>query len=252
MRLLKLVVVGLVGIACFAAKAAIAQETPAQIAAASGVSFADQVTELRADRLQLRLSNPEEARFANLGALAARRDSAARDRAYELALVARAGAGFDVSLSQRGVGFDARAIWRERRLELRLGRGLRGMRDEPSTKPTWYFFAASEDEALIWRPGQQRNAFGGPSPGFALQDRVEIGDLQAGITYEFGGVQASLAYVQREINVRSGAQNFSQDERFAGFTLAMRREGEFWGYRREEHVAAFVHCCFSIVGRDDL
>jgi hypothetical protein len=36
-------------------------------------------------------------------------------------------------------------------------------------------------------------------------------------------VQASLAYVEREVNVRTGSQNFSQDERFAGFTLTMRR-----------------------------
>jgi len=226
MRLSKLVVVGLVGIVTLAATAALAQETPAQIAAASGVNFTDQNNEMRSDRFLLHVSGGEAGRFSTWAPTTAPRERSARGARYELAFVARAGAGFDVSVSQRaGVGFDASGdIARESRgSELRLGRGL-GMKDEgPSLTPTWYFFAASEDEALIWRPGQQRNALGGPSPGFALQDRVEIGDLQAGITYEYRGIQASLAYVEREINVRSGAQNFSQDERFAGFTLTMRR-----------------------------
>ncbi|HRK64210.1 MAG TPA: hypothetical protein PLN53_07420 [Terricaulis sp.] len=227
MRFSKLVVVGLVGIVTLAANAAFAQETPAQIAAASGVSFTDTINDMRSDRFALHVTGGDERRFASLASVSTERERRSNDTRYELAVVASAGAGFDVSLSQRGgVGYDASGdIDRQSRAsELRLGKGLRGMRDDaPSLTPTWYFFAASEDEALIWRPGQQRNAFGGSAPGFALQDRVEIGDLQAGITYEFRGIQASLAYVEREINVRSGAQNFSQDERFAGFTLTMRR-----------------------------
>lgn len=95
-------------------------------------------------------------------------------------------------------------------------------RDLPSAEPRWYFFAASEDEALVWQPGQ-RNEFGGSGSSFALQDRVEIGDMQVGITYERYGIQASLAYVEREISVRTvGSQGFKQDENFAGFTLTMR------------------------------
>ena len=224
MRFFKLVVVGLVGVISLAANAAQAQDATAPIAAATGVSFVEPVIEFRSDQFSVELGDAEAARFSNFSPQP-RRDRRPTGADYELALVARAGAGFDLALSQRGgVGFDAEGdVERERRAsELRLGRGISGMRDEPSLTPTWYFFAASEDEALIWRPGQ-RNAFGGASPGFALQDRVEVGDLQAGITYEFGGIQASLAYVEREINVRSGAQNFSQDERFAGFTLTMRR-----------------------------
>ncbi len=223
MRFSKLVVVGLVGIVSFAANAAFAQETPA-IAAASGVSFTESSTALRIESVRFQASESDSARFANLAPVStnrARRD----DTNYELAVIARAAGGFDVSLAQRaGVGFNAAGdVARESRSsELRLGHGLQQLRDEPTTAPTWYFFAASEDEALIWRPGQ-RNAFGGASAGFALQDRVEIGDLQAGITYEFRGIQASLAYVEREINVRSGSQNFSQDERFVGLTLTMRR-----------------------------
>ena len=133
--------------------------------------------------------------------------------------------GLDVSFAQRGgLGFNREGdIERQSRAsELRLGRGLRGMRrEERSSEPTWYFFAASEDEALVWRPGV-RNEFGGQSASFAVQDQVEIGDLQAGVTYEANGWQASIAYVEREISVHAGSETFSQDEAFAGFTLTMR------------------------------
>jgi hypothetical protein len=141
-----------------------------------------------------------------------------------VALIASAPRGFDVAFAQRGgLGFNqAGDLERESRSsELRLGRGLRMQRDAPSSSPKWYFFAASEDEALIWRPGI-RTEFGGSDGGFALQDRVEIGDLQAGVTYEANGWQASLAYVEREVSVRAGNQTYSADEDFAGFTLTMR------------------------------
>jgi hypothetical protein len=93
--------------------------------------------------------------------------------------------------------------------------------DERSDRPTWYVFAASEDEALTWRPGV-RNEFGGVSSSFGLQQRVEIGDMQAGITYERNGWQASFAYVEREISARNGSQTVYQDESFTGVTLTLR------------------------------
>lgn len=225
MRFCTLVIVGLVGIASWTATAANAkaQEALTPFAAASGVSFQDApaAPELRLNRFRLELSRAEEERsFAFTPHQAQRRNGPN----YAFALVTRAGAGFDLALSQRGgIGFNAAGdvARHSRSAELRIGRGLGMREDAPSAGPRWYFFAASEDEALIWRPGQ-RTAFGAEPGGFAMQDRVEIGDLQAGITYEFRGVQASLAYVEREVTVRSGAQHFSEDERFAGFTLTMR------------------------------
>jgi hypothetical protein len=83
-------------------------------------------------------------------------------------------------------------------------------------------FVASDDEALTWQPGV-RSEFGGQGASLALQDRVEVGDLSAGVTYERNGVQASLAYVEREESARIGQQNFSQDESFTGVTVTMRR-----------------------------
>jgi hypothetical protein len=226
MLLRKLVVVGLVGFVSFAANIATAEDAGApgaDFVAVDGVSFADP-TQAFTDRFDLNIGEATAPRFIRLApSETARRDS--DYRRYEFELIASGAAGFEVAFAQRGgIGFnDQGDIERESRgSELRLGRGLRSLpRNQPSSTPTWYIFAASEDEALIWRPGA-RSAFGGSGSSFALQDRVEIGDIQAGVTYEHYGWQASLAYVEREISVRSGSRTFTQDEDFAGFTLTMR------------------------------
>ncbi|MEZ5994830.1 MAG: hypothetical protein R3C25_03675 [Hyphomonadaceae bacterium] len=106
--------------------------------------------------------------------------------------------------------------------ELRVGRGLVRARNAGDGGASTYVFVASEDEALTWQPGS-RNEFGGQGASLALQDRVEVGDLSAGVTYERDGIQASLAYVERQQSTVVGNQGFSQDERFAGVTLTMRR-----------------------------
>jgi hypothetical protein len=229
MLLRKLVVVGLVGmIQIAAAQIAMAQEPNAPpMAAVEGVSFADaNASDSFTDRFSVAVDAAPQARFAATTAAPWRQDDNDRnDRGFEVALTARGAAGFDVSAAQsRRFGFDeAGDVARESRsAEFRLGRGLQGLRDSDSRAPSWYVFVASEDEALIWRPGGQRNAFGGSSSGFALQDRVEIGDLQAGITYEVYGLQASLAYVEREISVQVGRESVSLEERFAGVTLTLR------------------------------
>lgn len=228
MLLRKLVVVGLVGFVSCIANIATAEDAvgpSATFIGASGVDFADP-SQAFGDRFQLNLSPGDGPRFSNFTQSAPSRRSNSGDRGYQVDIVASSDSGYDLAFSQRaGVGFnDQGDVDRQSRgSELRIGRGLRDMpRDRPSREPTWYMFAASEDEALIWRPGAQRNEFGGSSPSFALQDRVEIGDMSAGVTYERYGVQASLAYVQREVSVRTGARTFNQDQEFAGFTLTMR------------------------------
>lgn len=227
MLLRKLVVVGLAGLFSVVANVAIAEDAigpTASFVGLSGVDFADP-SDAFTNRFSISVSDGAEARFSRLAPSDAVRRDDDNYRRYEVALVAIAPRGFDVAFAQRGgLGFsDSGDLERQSRAsELRLGRGLRSVRrDAPSASPKWYFFAASEDEALIWRPGA-RNNFGGAAAGFALQDRVEIGDIQAGITYEREGWQASLAYVEREISVRAGNQNYTADEDFAGVTLTMR------------------------------
>lgn len=229
MLLHRLVVVGLAGFVSFAASFATAEDAVAPGASfvgVDGVSFADLTDAFGADRFKLNIGQGAGSRFTNLSSSAPPTPDTPDYRRYEVALVARGAAGIDVAFAQHGgLGFNEEGdIERESRgSELRLGRGLRNMpRDHPSASPTWYIFAASEDEALIWRPGV-RNAFGGAGTSFALQDRVEIGDLQAGITYEMNGLQASLAYVERKISARTGSRSVSHDEDFAGLTITMRR-----------------------------
>jgi hypothetical protein len=119
------------------------------------------------------------------------------------------GAGADGDLNRSGVGS-----------EVRVGRGL--VRDTASRETeSTYVFVASDNEAVTWRPGE-RSEFGGRGDRLALENRAEVGDLSAGVTYERNGVQASLAYVERSESTRVGNQSFSQDQSFTGVTVTVR------------------------------
>ena len=227
MLIRKLVVVGLVGFVSFAANIATAEDAVDPAASSSyaidGVDLADPGQALTS-RIQLSPSESNN-RFSSLAPAEPTYTGRANQRGYEFEFVGPGMSGLNVSFAQRGgVGFNNQGdIDRQiRASELRLGRGLGVERSQPSAEPTWYFFAASEDEALTWRPGARRDFGGSSGPSFGLQDRVEIGDMQAGITYERYGVQASLAYVEREFTVISGAQSFTRDDSFAGLTITMR------------------------------
>lgn len=226
-----LFLVGWMGLASLFINVATAEDAVAPTAyAVDGVSFSDPDAAYYASRFKVDFSDEFSSRFSRLGPgrdLAPLNPDALRQ--VEIALSAPAGAGFDVAFAHRAglaANADGDVERRTRGSELRLGRGLTNMRrrEAPSwNNPAWYFFAASDDEALTWAPGS-RNSFAGSSSGWALQDRVEVGDLQAGITYEAGGLQASLAYVEREISVRAGARDLSQDQSFTGLTLTMRHQ----------------------------
>lgn len=204
----------------FAVDFASAQEAPAE------VSFADSAN-----------LNPETPALD----LSVRDDSAARfsrnsesglpevqgPRRLELQLAAGGGdSPVDVSVAQRATfGSDENGdIDRQGSgSELRVGRGLVDRDSANNRGSSVYAFVASDNEALTWRPGGQRSEFGGRGDAFALQEQVEVGDMSAGVTYERNGVQASLAYVEREESARVGHESFSTDESFTGVTLTMRR-----------------------------
>lgn len=105
--------------------------------------------------------------------------------------------------------------------EVRIGQGLVRERAQDEASST-YVFVASDNEAITWQPGA-RNEMGVPSSNLARQDRVEVGDVSAGVTFERNGVQASIAYVEREESATVGTQSYSQDESFTGVTVTMRR-----------------------------
>lgn len=133
----------------------------------------------------------------------------------------------DISVAQRAslsANSDGEVDGAGRGSELRIGRGLVGER-ETSSEPSVYMFVASDDEALTWQPGSgNRNEFGSRGSSLALQDRVEIGDMSAGVTWEQNGLQASLAYVERSESTRVGRRNYSHDQEFAGVTVTMRTQ----------------------------
>lgn len=230
-----LVVAGLVGLSSLAINIATAETAvaPAESSnALSGISFFDADADWGArDNVKIDLSarDMRNDRFRGFSGASPNEAGDAADRHYEVALRADnvAGLPVDVSIAQSAsIGFDSGGdVARQGRgSELRLGRGI-GMRQRNAASwdnPTWYFFAASDDEALTWQPGA-RSAFGGSGQSFALQERVEIGDMQAGITYDVGVAQASFAYVEREVSTYIAARTISQDESFAGVTLTMRR-----------------------------
>ena len=132
----------------------------------------------------------------------------------------------DVSFAQRaslGAGADGDIDRAGRGSEVRIGRGLVGQdNDQNQPGSSTYVFVASDDEALTWQPGQ-RSEFGSQGPSLQLQDRVQVGDMSVGVTYERNGVQASLAYVEREEATTVGTQTFNQNESFTGLTVTMRR-----------------------------
>lgn len=148
-----------------------------------------------------------------------------RTRRFELELAAGGGdAPLDVAIAQRasvGASGEGELARRASGSELRVGQGLVGRRDTPNGRAV-YAFVASDDEALTWQPNA-RNAFGGRGEGLALQNQVEIGDVSAGVAIEQNGVQASLAYVEREQSSQIGRQTVSEDQRFAGVTVTVRR-----------------------------
>lgn len=227
MLLRKLVVVGLVGFVSFAANIATAEDAVDQSSstfAIDGVDLADPSQPI-SSRFQISASDRAGGRFSSLAPAEQNYGTRRNQRGYEFEFVTPGVSGLNVSFAQRGgLGFNDQGDIdrRSRASELRLGRGLDVERNEPSAEPRWYFFAASEDEALTWRPGERREFGSSGGASFALQDRVELGDLQAGITYERFGIQASLAYVEREFTVVSGSQSWTQDENFAGLTITMR------------------------------
>lgn len=199
----------------------------AQEAPADGISFADPAN-LNPDTPVLDLSVRDDAavRFSPTGGQDGLPEVQG-PRRLELQLAAGGGdSPVDVSVAQRATfGSDANGDIDRRGSgsELRVGRGLVDRNEGENRGSSVYAFVASDNEALTWRPGGQRSEFGGRGNSLSLQDQVEVGDMSAGVTYERNGVQASLAYVEREESARVGHQTFSQDESFTGVTVTMRR-----------------------------
>ena len=135
----------------------------------------------------------------------------------------RSGLGLDVGIASRTTlsrDEDGEISRASSGTELRIGQRLAQLVQpwEAPTwdAPTWYVFAAADGQAVTWRP---EDAAGPSTDGVRWQDRVEVGDFQAGLSLEAGGVQASLSYVERDVN----GWGASASENFTGVTLTWRR-----------------------------
>ena len=210
---------GVLAATAFGASLALAQEGPPV-----PINFNDPEAALteQGPTLDVDVREDSAARFAP-DALRGR--DGERPRRLELELAAGGGdSPVDISVAQRAsLGADENGeIDRQGSgSEVRVGQGLVDRR-EGRSDPAVYAFVASDDEALTWQPGQ-RSEFGGRGSSLALEERVQVGDMSAGVTYEREGVQASLAYVERNESTRIGNRNISQREAFAGVTVTMRR-----------------------------
>lgn len=221
-----LVIAGAVAFGGLAFSIATAEETAAPVAAVSGVNFQEPKDGIgaltRGLGLRLSFSEPGPERSAHI--ISDSSFSDAGQRRFELSAVSSAestGLPVDVAVAQRAtlrVTADGDLRHAGSGAEVRVGRGLERLvtpwREATWDNPTWYLFAAGDNEQLAWAPGGR-----GRSAVSYREDRVEIGDMQVGVAIEAHGLQASLSYVQRDIQGRYG----SAEENFSGVTLTWRR-----------------------------
>ena len=122
------------------------------------------------------------------------------EKGLDLSLTPRASVSFSNDLSVKAVG----AV-------IEIGEDLREGSEFESN--TWYFFAGADAEALTYSP----NSVGRITKGqFHLQDRIIVGDAQAGLGYRIGDADVSLSYTRREAS--GEAYKFVEDAAALSFT----------------------------------
>ncbi len=130
------------------------------------------------------------------------------------------GLGLDVAVEPRAT-FEKRGQVRTARAgaEVRLGQNLEDAvmsldkRGQPLDLDSWYFFAATDNEALCWDVGDNIESV-------ALRDQVTVGDIQAGVAFHKAGGALSIGYVHREF---SSLEGVTAKEDFAAISFTIRR-----------------------------
>jgi hypothetical protein len=129
--------------------------------------------------------------------------TAKKDDGIDLVLRPRASFSFDNDSSSALVG----AV-------VEIGEDLRRGSDFKTN--TWYLFAGADAEALTYSPDGLRQLSSGQ---FHLQDRIIVGDAQAGLGYRIGDADVSLSYLRREAT----AEGFSYNEDAAALSFTWKR-----------------------------
>ena len=147
------------------------------------------------------------------------------DFGYSKPLNAGSVAGIDLELEPRGaVRFGDEESSALVGAVVRIGDDLRE-NGEPKSN-TWYLFAGADAEAMTYAPGGA-GAAGLGAGEFALQNRVIVGDAQAGIGYRIGeSADVSVGYFRREVQSLDDGErgdDFSISEDAAAVSFTWRR-----------------------------
>jgi len=137
------------------------------------------------------------------------------DFGYSKALTSRSQTGLDLTLTPRAaLRFNDESSSAVVGAVVEIGEDLRKGSDLDNN--TWYFFAGADAEALTYAP----NSVGRLTSGqFHLQDRIIVGDAQAGLGYRIGDADVSLSYLRREAT----AEDFSFTEDAAALSFTWKR-----------------------------
>jgi hypothetical protein len=123
--------------------------------------------------------------------------------------------GLDVSLKPRAsMKFDDENSSALVGAVVEIGEDLREGSEFKSN--TWYVFAGADAEALTYSPNSINRLTSGQ---FHLQDRIIVGDAQAGVGYRIGDADVSLSYMRREAQ----AEDFSFTEDAAALSFTWKR-----------------------------
>ncbi len=123
--------------------------------------------------------------------------------------------GFNLQLTPRaGIQFNEESKSALVGAIVRIGDNLREGSEMKSN--TWYFFAGADAEAVTYTPNSIRRLTKG---AFHLQNRIIVGDAQAGFGYRLGSADLALTYFKR--NAR--AENYSYNEDAAALSITWKR-----------------------------
>jgi len=137
------------------------------------------------------------------------------DLGYQKAFTSVSTKGLDLSLTPRAaLRFNDESSSAIVGAVVEIGEDLR--KGSNFENNTWYFFAGADAEAVTYSP----NSIGRLTSGqFHLQDRIIVGDAQAGLGYRIGNADVSLSYLRREAT----AEDYSFNEDAAALSFTWKR-----------------------------
>ena len=128
------------------------------------------------------------------------------------AITAREGDGIDLVLRPRA-NFSYDRAGSSRALVGAVVEIGEDLREGDLSANTWYLFAGADAEALTYSPDSLSRFNSGQ---FHLQDKIIVGDAQAGVGYRIGDADVSVSYLRREAS--SEGVSFVEDAAALSFT----------------------------------